>query len=274
MKISRSDDSTGHVLLSYTVTKDLWTQFDRTQAVQKKLFDLESYYDRIVVTDNAWPYRGFMHLPADDLYERGYFNLSRARNRVLEYAQQHNYDWVFLLDADSVVYDFLEVPERGFTQCLCYFSTSEDAESGTFRTDSELNWRGSGWFILPRAAFSLRFCEQFVGYYGEDLDYFHNVLVPAGIQPSKWCSRVIHLWHPMRHCTPEQSTTNKRLLARRLAQLHNREFLEGIKQWSDGQLIEMVEEEYRCRNPFHAAKVFLNRAWRSWRETGKQRINQ
>lgn len=274
MKIRYADDSTGHILVSYVVTKDLLDSFNRAQEIQKQLFDVSGLYDRLVVSNNEWPCRGFLFIHANDLYERSYFNLSRARNRVLEYAQENGYDWVFLFDADSIIFDYLEVPESGFTQCLAYFSSSEEVQSKTFNTDNDLNWRGSGWFILPRAAFQFPFCEDFLSYYGEDLDYFHNVLVRSGIQPSKWCSRIIHMWHPRRHCTPEQTTRNKQLLARRLALLHGREFLDGIKDWCDPELLTMVNHYHSERNPYHAASHFLRRLSLAWRQTGRQKINR
>jgi hypothetical protein len=226
-------------LIAYNIASYGEGRFKYVQSIQERLNPAITKYDRIIVGDADLKIDGFTHVPGDPGQSED-FNVSRLRNAALAYAQEKEYDWLLLFDLDAVLLGPIIMPFDGFTLSWNYHSTQNEAETGKFNLDDRTRWNGSGFFLLPRNAFHLRFDERFYGHGMEDIDFQWNVLQPAGIAARHWCTDTLHVWHDKRVPTNGNAIKNKLLLAQRLAENYGTN-LDCIREWADGPLVGMIE---------------------------------
>lgn len=131
--------------------------------------------------------------------EQKRFNLAASRNFAIKMAICGGYDWLVLLDADSVWVGMESPPSSGFSACAIH-STKDGDVPGRLNLDNA-TWGLSAWFILGRAVFAnpkVQFCEDYVGYGYEDFDFNEVVTRRLGIHQTPTDAKAIHVWHPRR----------------------------------------------------------------------------
>lgn len=207
-------------LLAYTATPKVMPDLRRTLAVQREYYPKAwAAYDKVVV--GGW----MDDLPCAvvDCGEGDDFCISKARNAAIGFARREGYDWVVLLDADHVVLNPMELaPRSGFGAPM----TAWQWEHEGFPLDLSAaeRWMESQWWILGREHFGRQFCEQFVGYGFEEVDFQRHVM--ADVPVTETDLRVVHLWHPRR-----------------------------AARWADVQLFEQRKREYEEKRSGNTEKV-------------------
>lgn len=171
----------------------------------------------------------------------GEVNLAMARNIALDHAQKNNFDLVLLLDADVVLLEDPVVPENPFTLTWSFFSDENEAARGEFPLADPSKWRGGTGFVLKQECLCLRFCEGFIGYGYQDVDYQHNVLVPVVGEPSRWSTKSIHVWHPPRGNHLAHWDQNKVLMIKRLYATRGEDAFMEIEKWGDAEMLGMLK---------------------------------
>jgi len=238
-----------NILVAYNVDSTLVSHFNYVQEWQARLFEDIQQYNRIVVSDIPIDKCRITNVVCERFGSAESNNVSAARNKAIEYANENNFDYVLLMDVDSVLLEPINVDdnyENTFLMTKTFSSTEEEIKSGTFDYNDNTRWNDKALFILPRSTFHLRFCEDFIGYFGEDIDFYNNVLRPAGFKQGSLFTRVLHVWHPPRlHNTPIPFA-NKMLLAKRT------EYCLGDKwchtsEWKDQELAGMVKAIHHIR---------------------------
>ncbi len=150
----------------------------------------------LLVSDIPVSCFGMTNIVVQQLESGQNFCLAAGLNRALSHAAENNYDWVMLLDADSVLVsrpnDF---PATGYAPTEVWKLRSDE----TPERIRDARWERSGPLLLGRNVFeSYRYCEDYKGYGYEDADFHENVLGAVGIGQSFTDARVMHLWHPPR----------------------------------------------------------------------------
>lgn len=190
------------LLIAYAVTGDLLDTFRRTLSVQRA-FDRSLapvLHDACIVSDVDIGALGRIPVITANCWERGEFCISRCRNAAIEYAARKNYDWLLLLDADHIVVNWplmapsISFPPSGFAAPAGAWAAETEPP---FRDlDLASRWMQSQWFLLGRQHFNRRFCEEYVGYGLEEVDFQHVVMADVPLDHTSL--RIIHLWHATR----------------------------------------------------------------------------
>src|SRR4029077_18464876 len=187
-------------LLSYLVTQNVLSRFEKTVSFQEKYFpEAIQKIDKVVITDATTPIRVNWPVVRSDIFINGLFNQSRAKNTAFRYATENGYDWLFDGDADRVLLNYPdEFPEPGLAALPIYYANEGESEDQIYRKflSYELQWVGSSFFVMHRTVFSrLKACEDFIVNRFEDLDFVFNVCRPNKIKTVSVKALSIHLYH-------------------------------------------------------------------------------
>src|SRR3989442_1341560 len=91
------------ILLAYVVTRDLFDTFRRTLSFQSRFAEALHDTQSLLVSDLSAPSFGLPNVVAPQLECGENFCLAAGLSAALDYAVEKDYDWVLLLDADSVL---------------------------------------------------------------------------------------------------------------------------------------------------------------------------
>lgn len=190
-------------LLTYIVTQSVLPRLLRTLAFQKSHFaEAFEQYDKIILTDFKTQIDVGLKVVRRDICPEGKYSMPVARNAAFKVAEEGGYEWHFDGDADRVVLDCpKEFPEPGLGYVSMHHFLKDETEKDILEKYAlgKINFRPSSFFVTHREFFTkLRFCEEFVGYGYDDIDFVYNVC-----RKSKVPSRIIkahgfHLWHEER----------------------------------------------------------------------------
>lgn len=215
------------ILAAYTATADLLQALGSTLAMQSEYFPQAAGIDRVVVTDTTVPKALKVRSLKIDPWVNGQFCLAKCRNVAIDYANKQGYDWIILIDADTILANLPTVfPESGYAPLNLYRTHIGESVA---TLDFETAPRQDAWFLLGKQLFQHRFDERFLGYGLEEADFIQHVLadVPAGVTDV----RAIHIWHERRaalwQIDANQQARSKHLFTKRqvpvLAVLRRRE---------------------------------------------------
>ena len=190
------------VLLAYAVTPALWDRFVAAQQIQDRLFPAAV--------------QGCKRATFGHFNEGPKFNLAAVRNKSFAQAAAQNFDWIVCLDADAVMTrPITQWPESGYGSTRIYRLRIDQLPEELTGGIPEHEYGDSSWFVLRRDVFSrFRYCEHFVGYGFEDIDFHVNVLAHGGVHRSDCDARALHLWHQPRFTADEIDTNKARYAAR------------------------------------------------------------
>lgn len=187
------------ILLSYCVTESVRDAFVCAQIGQQRL---PSNCKQLIVSEaplgslNISPY--FVVNPEIGSGES--LNLSRQRNLAIRYAIENGFDWLVILDCDSLVLDIKKMPSSGYGTAWVWWQEKGELLSKVSRDKTD-RWTERSWFILGRDVFTqpwCRFDEGYVGYGFQDWDFHEHVVTRNGIQRTESDIRAVHLWHAPR----------------------------------------------------------------------------
>lgn len=171
------------ILTAYTATQQYHTVLKDTLQSQQA-FPGALQADQLVVSDGDLP--GNIDIPVliVDPWDppRNSFNKSRCQNAALQYADDHEYDWIVLLDADAVLCNEPVVyPETGWARLKMY-RTHGSPPFEVWNSSYKDRVRQKAWFLISRSLFDRRFDEHFSGYGYEAADFLNHVMrdVPQG----------------------------------------------------------------------------------------------
>ena len=195
-------------LIAYRVTHHLADWFAETLRLQREA--CTPWWDAIVVGDRVFQ-KAIPTLVADGAVQSRGLCLARLSNVALDYAQQHGYDCLILLDGDFVIVNRVEaIPPVGVVM-----AHKQRSDGSLFPKEPE--YEPSAQFVLSRQVIKqVRFCEEFVGYGFEDHDFNYNVLQPRGFFQKDSGIRAVHRWHSVRHDVNPMSKRNRGIFERRL----------------------------------------------------------
>lgn len=188
--------------------------------MQRRILNID-HLARQIVTD--LPLAGAI-VSAQVRLPDGEINPSVARNLAIEAAEKSDATLLLLLDADAVLLQIPVSPAAAYSVTWTYRTTEAEMATDTIPFyNSPLNkaqWGGGCWFVLQRDCFKLRFCEELAGYYGQDIDFHHNVLAPAVGQGSHWTPKALHVWHPPIKHDEDRAEGNRILMAERFVKTY------------------------------------------------------
>lgn len=199
------------ILLAYCVSPALNSEWAATIEVQKH-FPLPS---------NCVQRRFY----SPDCGEEENFNKAKCQNLAIEYAIEEGADWILMMDSTGVlINEILEFPESGYATAWV-FAAPPGQTNPDLREGSE--WCGFGcksrWspvnslFLLGRTVFTrVRFCEDYIGFGYQDIDFKDNVIDAAGIKEGWTNARLMHLFHPRHNLYHTNYLRNQELYSRRL----------------------------------------------------------
>jgi hypothetical protein len=190
------------VLLAYHFNSKRVREFFNAHQYQPR-FPLPDFVERLVVT-SPWTsslkddWKSSEHLIIDQSLEYGGVPV-KGRNKAIEFATLHGFDWLVLLDADAVITDFKLPGKLKYGTCEITFLPRGSAPGSA-------GAKGSGWFVLHRDVFSQPWCRFFSGYdspYGwQDMDFAWNV-VGRNMHVESFngvfgetSMGAVHVWHP------------------------------------------------------------------------------
>jgi len=205
-------------LICYALTESVLPRFYKAQEIQKK-FPAFDQYDKLVITDftskvdTAWPI-----LREDIFTADGIFSLGHAYNVAFWYAAENGYECVLTGDSDRIILNVSEkLPTQGLSCVDVYHATAKDTVDDMLKNIDTLKYTPSSFFVIPRSVFmKCHFCEEFVGYAWDDIDYVYNVCPSHGItQPKEFPKlRGLHLYHKERLFTETSKENNRRFKIR------------------------------------------------------------
>lgn len=199
------------ILLAYVVTEELFDTFRRTVALQAGYARALHGTDSLLVSDVPVSGLDICNIVVSDLGSGKDFCLAAGLNAALNCAAERDFDWLLLLDADTILVSHPnDFPPSGFGPCQVWKLGPTDIPE----LHPKIPWEESGPLLLGRNVFSkYRYCEEFKGYGYEDTDFYENVIGGAGIGRSFTDARTFHLWHPPR--PTRRSISNYELFLRR-----------------------------------------------------------
>lgn len=186
------------ILLTYCVTDSVREDFLRAQALQPTL---PPNVKQLVIANAQ------MELPPhidcvwnNEVGDGESFNLATQRNLAINYAIEKQYDWLFILDCDSIIIDIKKLPESGYGTAKIWMQQEGEPFSAVDWNEKE-RWDEYSWFVLGRELFSKSWCrfdEAYKGSYHQDWDFHEHVIYRNGIARTESDVRAVHLWHPRR----------------------------------------------------------------------------
>lgn len=144
---------------------------------------------------NLKSYKNYHILQSNDLFTNGFHNLAIGKNIGINYAIENGYDWLFICDADVVVFKEFKFSENGFI-----VSQWIKLEKGIFDPLKSLNsFTPSSMYLLGRKVFSkLRYHEEYYGHGWEDMDFFWIERRKHNIECDMTNNNCLHLYHDLR----------------------------------------------------------------------------
>lgn len=186
------------ILLSYCVSEAVLPDFREAQFLQPKLpFNVK----QLAVSNRpiVW-FNDIESIWDKQVGDGESFNLAVQRNLAIGYAIERGYDWLVILDVDSILLDIKHLPESGYSSAMIWKQHQDEPLSAVDWNQKE-RWQECSWFVLGRDIFSKNWCrfdESYKGAYHQDLDFHEHVLTRNGISRPESGVRAAHLWHPQR----------------------------------------------------------------------------
>lgn len=209
------------ILMTLIAGKNCLDRFHRTVKLQARFPVAMADVDRLVITDRQGdPNVGLpIYRSADFWTAEGKVWFARLRNIGMRLAGELGYEWWIDGDADkSLIVPPTRFPDSGYA-CIPIFWAKKNESEVAIRKGLQANslkYGGSVYFVVRRDVFTKhKFCEDYVGYGLDDIDYHENVLAPAGIHQGKTDARGAHLWHPPYRKQTVEIDRNKLLFRRR-----------------------------------------------------------
>jgi hypothetical protein len=188
------------MLLSHHSNGATMGRFGRMLEAQLRFAEALDGVDRVFVTDHHVDFDPGFPVIRTSFMDRDRVCLAAIKNVIIDYAIQGGYDWLMDGDADRFLARRPTMfPPSGYAPMGCYCSSQGQTVNQIvelYRAD-RLVFPGSFFNLLSREVFKKhRFCEEYIGYGFEDVDYRENVLAANGIHEASSDARGIHLWHP------------------------------------------------------------------------------
>lgn len=205
------------------MTKNLIKDYLKVIREQNK-YPFIKNYDFLIVTDDAlaiYPYIHNLHnyknyniYESKLLFTNGFHNLSIGKNIGINYAIQNNYNWLFICDADVVIFKDFKFSKNGFI-----VSQWIKLEKNIFDPLKSLNTlTPSSMYLLNKNVFSkLRYYEDYYGHGWEDMDFFWIERRKHNIECSMINNNCLHLYHDLRtfYLNSETLTRNELIFTER-----------------------------------------------------------
>ena len=186
------------------MTKNLIKDYLRVIREQNK-YNFVSKYDFLIVVDDAmsfYPYlknlnvyRNCKIIESQDLFTNGFHNLSVGKNIGIDYARDNNYEWIFICDADVVVFRDFQFPKNGF--CVSEWIKLNKDEKPNLN-DKSLFTPSSNYLMRNDVFNKLRYNEQYYGHGWEDMEIFWVERLRHNIKCKISNKNCLHIYHDLR----------------------------------------------------------------------------
>lgn len=202
------------ILIAHLTSHNLLPSFEAALKAQYEYFSgAVKGAETIIITDKGFPIRAGIDMQVvPNLWRGDQFRISRARNACMDAAVARGADYLVLIGTDVIVTSLgTRLPETDFGLANIRFQ-----KEGQPIGETSNNLMHSCCYVIGKQVLQrFRYCEDFVGYGWEDIDFEINVVRHAGIPLALCDVELLHLWHPPRdHSCMNDNTA---LFARRCA---------------------------------------------------------